>query len=92
LMIVMNDGGYGVIKNIQDAVYGSRHCYVELHTPSFELLCKSMNAKHFKLDAVEKTAEILEAALKEKGPTMIEVDMHAWGPFVAKFAGPPKKH
>jgi acetolactate synthase I/II/III large subunit len=92
LMIVMNDGGYGVIKNIQDAVYGGRHCYVELHTPNFELLCKSMNAKHFKLDVVEKTAEILEAALKEKGPTMIEVDMHAWGPFVAKFAGPPKKH
>jgi acetolactate synthase I/II/III large subunit len=92
LMIVMNDGGYGVIKNIQDALYGSRHCYVELHTPNFELLCKSMNAKHFKLDAIEKTAEVLATALKETGPTMIEVDMHAWGPFVAKFAGPPKKH
>jgi acetolactate synthase I/II/III large subunit len=92
LMIVMNDGGYGVIKNIQDALYGSRHCYVELHTPNFELLCKSMNAKYFKLDVIEKTAEVLATALKEKGPTMIEVDMHAWGPFVAKFAGPPKKH
>jgi acetolactate synthase I/II/III large subunit len=92
LMIVMNDGGYGVIKNIQDALYGSRHCYVELHTPNFELFCKSMNAKHFKLDVIEKTAEVLATALKEKGPTMIEVDMHAWGPFVAKFAGPPKKH
>jgi acetolactate synthase I/II/III large subunit len=92
LMIVMNDGGYGVIKNIQDAVYGGRHCYVDLHTPNFELLCKSMGAKHFKLDHTEKTSEILRNALQETGPTMIEVDMHAWGPFVAKFAGPPKKH
>jgi acetolactate synthase I/II/III large subunit len=92
LMIVMNDGGYGVIKNIQDAVYGGRHCYVELHTPSFELLCKSMNAKHFKLEVVDKTADVIAAALRETGPTMIEVNMHAWGSFVAKFAGPPKKH
>jgi acetolactate synthase I/II/III large subunit len=92
LMIVMNDGGYGVIKNIQDAVYGGRHCYVDLHTPNFELLCKSMGTKHFKLDNVDKTAETLNKALQETGPTMIEVDMHAWGPFVAKFAGPPKKH
>jgi acetolactate synthase I/II/III large subunit len=62
-MIVMNDGGYGVIKNIQDAVYGGRHCYVELKTPKFEMLCKSMNAIHFKLDAIEIAPEILAAAL-----------------------------
>ena len=33
LIVLMNDGGYGVIKNIQNADYGSRHCYVDLHTP-----------------------------------------------------------
>jgi acetolactate synthase I/II/III large subunit len=91
LMIVMNDGGYGVIKNIQDAIYGGRHCYVDLVNPNFELLCKSMNVTHFRLADRSKTEEVLSAALKLNGPTMIEVDMHAWGPFVAKFAGPPKK-
>jgi acetolactate synthase I/II/III large subunit len=91
LMIVMNDGGYGVIKNIQDAIYGGRHCYVDLVNPNFELLCKSMNVTHFKLADRSKTAEILASALKLNSPTMIEVDMHTWGPFVAKFAGPPKK-
>ena len=31
VLIVMNDGGYGVIKNIQDAHYGGRHYYVDVH-------------------------------------------------------------
>ncbi len=32
LIVLMNDQGYGVIKNIQDAAYGGRRCYVDLHT------------------------------------------------------------
>ncbi|WP_459617313.1 thiamine pyrophosphate-dependent enzyme, partial [Enterobacter hormaechei] len=27
LIVLMNDQGYGVIKNIQDAAYGGRRCY-----------------------------------------------------------------
>jgi acetolactate synthase I/II/III large subunit len=91
LMIVMNDGGYGVIKNIQDAVYGGRHCYVQLHTPSFAMLCASMGAKHFLLSQPADCDRVVGEALAISGPVMIEVDMHLWGPFVAKFAGPPKK-
>ncbi len=91
LMIVMNDGGYGVIKNIQDAVYGGRHCYVELHTPNFAMLCASMGAKHLLLSQPADSDRVIGEALALPGPVMIEVDMRSWGPFVAKFAGPPKK-
>jgi acetolactate synthase I/II/III large subunit len=91
LIIVMNDGGYGVIKNIQDAVYGSRHCYVDLHTPNFKMLCASMQVPHFILDTPAATTNTLQQALAIEGPVMVEVDMKSWGPFVAKFAGPPKK-
>jgi acetolactate synthase I/II/III large subunit len=91
LMIVMNDGGYGVIKNIQDAVYGGRHCYVDLHTPNFKILCASMGVRHFLLDLAEATENTLTQALAIEGPVMVEVNMKSWGPFVAKFAGPPKK-
>ena len=91
VMIIMNDGGYGVIKNIQDAIYGGRRCYVDLHTPNFAMLCQSMKVKHITLDNVNDTAAVLENAFAVAGPVVIEVDMKAWGPFVAKFAGPPKK-
>ena len=91
LILLMNDGGYGVIKNIQDAIYGNRHCYVDLVNPVFETLCASMNVPHFLLSDPLRTGEVLATALKLSGPVMVEVDMKAWGPFTAKFAGPIAK-
>ncbi len=88
VMVVMNDSCYGVIKNIQDDVYGGRHAYVELHTPDFAQLCASLRLQHFRLSQPAQTAEVLAQALQFKGPVMVEVDMKAWGPFTAKFAGP----
>ncbi len=92
VFIVMNDQRYGVIKNIQDDIYGSRHAYVELHTPDFAQLCASLQVPHFKLSAPAATRETLEKALAPaNGPVVVEVDMEAWGAFAVKFAGPPKK-
>lgn len=88
VVLLMNDSRYGVIKNIQDDIYGSRHCYVELHTPDFTNFCASLKARHFLLDRPARTAEVLGQALAAKGPVVVEVDMKAWGPFAAKFAGP----
>jgi acetolactate synthase I/II/III large subunit len=92
LVILMNDGGYGVIKNIQDADYGSRHCYVDLHTPDFVLLCASLGVKHLHLRKPEDTAALLQQALALNTPVVLEVDMKAWGPFAHKAAGPQRAH
>ena len=88
LVLLMNDKGYGVIRNIQDDIYGSRHCYVDLVNPSFAGLCASLKVPHFLLSDPAKTESTLSAALQQKGPVLVEVDMQAWGPFAAKFAGP----
>ncbi len=88
LLLVMNDGGYGVIKNIQDDIYGSRHCYVDLHTPDFSQLCASMGVKHVKLSATGQTDHVMAQALQTRGPVMLEVDMKSYGQFATKFAGP----
>ncbi len=91
LFLVMNDSRYGVIRNIQDDIYGSRHCYVDLHTPDFAQFCASLQVPHFKLSDPAATRETLQQALARRGPVVLEVDMQAWGPFAVKFAGPPKK-
>ena len=91
LVILMNDGGYGVIKNIQDADYGARHCYVDLHTPDFAMLCASMGVKHLKNAEPASIEAQLKDALANDGPTVLEIDMKAWGPFAEKFAGPQRK-
>jgi acetolactate synthase I/II/III large subunit len=91
LLIVMNDACYGVIKNIQDADYGSRHAYVGLTTPNFSQLCASLNVPHYLLDKPAETRTTLTAALAQRGPVIVEVDMASWGDFAVKFAGPPRK-
>jgi len=89
LVLLMNDSCYGVIKNIQDDIYGSCHCYVDLVNPDFAVLCASLKVPHFRLSDPAQTAATLEQALQvEGGPVMVEVDMKAWGSFAAKFAGP----
>ncbi|WP_137893064.1 thiamine pyrophosphate-binding protein [Ramlibacter sp. 2FC] len=88
VVLLMNDSRYGVIKNIQDDIYGSRHCYVELHTPDFAQFCASLKVRHFKLADPSQTKEVLSAAFAARGPVVVEVDMNAWGPFSARFAGP----
>jgi acetolactate synthase-1/2/3 large subunit len=91
VFIVMNDQRYGVIRNIQDDIYGSRHCYVDLHTPDFAQLCASLSVPHYRLSDPAAAQTTLTQALAQRGPVVVEVDMNAWGPFAVKFAGPPKK-
>jgi acetolactate synthase-1/2/3 large subunit len=87
--VLMNDQAYGVIRNIQDAQYGSRHHYCELAVPEFETFCASIRMPHRRVSDVEDFATALEAALALEGPQLIEVDMCAIGPFAEAFGGPP---
>jgi len=89
LVVLMNDRGYGVIRNIQDAQYGGRRYYVDLHTPDFAQLAQSIGLAHHRLQDVAALDETLRAALARPGPGLIEVDMNAIGPFSRAFSGPP---
>lgn len=91
VVLLMNDRRYGVIRNIQDAAYGGRHCYVDLHTPDFAALCASLQVGYLRLSDSARTEATLVQALRMSGPVVVEVDMSAWGEFAVKFAGPPKK-
>jgi acetolactate synthase-1/2/3 large subunit len=88
VVILMNDARYGVIKNIQDDIYGGRHCYVDLHTPDFAAFCASLQVAYFKLKTPDQTADVLTQAFAAGGPVVVEVEMQSWGPFAVKFAGP----
>jgi acetolactate synthase-1/2/3 large subunit len=89
VFVLMNDRGYGVIRNIQDAQYGGRQHYASILTPDFSLVCKAMGLPHQRVARAEDFGAALDAALAAPGPRMIEVDMVAIGPFAESFAGPP---
>ncbi|MOA18152.1 Acetolactate synthase isozyme 2 large subunit [compost metagenome] len=89
VIILMNDQRYGVIRNIQDAIYGSRHCYVELHTPDYAKLSESLGLRHALVSDLKDFAAVLDGALNQPGPFLLEVDMLSVGSFNTQFAGPP---
>jgi acetolactate synthase-1/2/3 large subunit len=91
VMILMNDQAYGVIKNIQDAVYGGRKHYVQLHTPDYALLSQSINLPHTRVSDLADLDAALEQGFNTEGPFLIEIDMLSVGGFKATFAGPPSK-
>jgi acetolactate synthase-1/2/3 large subunit len=89
VFVLMNDKGYGVIRNIQDAQYGSRHVYSNILTPDFALLCAAVGLPHVRISDLAQFDGALDSALAVPGPRMIEIDMVAIGPFSQSFAGPP---
>lgn len=89
VIVLMNDKSYGVIKNIQDAQYGGRQCYAELHTPDYDLLCKSIALPHARVQSLSDLPTRLGEALAAEGPFLLEIDMLSIGSFKTTFAGPP---
>jgi acetolactate synthase I/II/III large subunit len=89
VFVLMNDRGYGVIRNIQDAQFGGRRHYADLYTPDFKLLAAAFGIAHQCVSRVEDFAPALDRALAASGPQLVEVDMVAIGPFAEAFAGPP---
>jgi acetolactate synthase-1/2/3 large subunit len=89
LLIVMNDRGYGVIRNIQDTTYGSRHYLADLHTPDFQAFAASIGLASARVGDMPTFERALETLGSKTGPALLEVDMIAFGPYASAFAGPP---
>lgn len=88
-LLIMNDGGYGVMRGIQDKYFAGRQYYNELHTPSFTLVAEAMGLKAWKVDSAAQFNGVLAEAINYPGPSVVEVDMNSIGPLT--FAGPPQK-
>jgi acetolactate synthase-1/2/3 large subunit len=88
-LIVMNDRGYGVIRNIQDAKFDGRRYFVDLHTPDMGELARTLGLQFFRAKSTGEIPSAVKAAVAHRGPALLEIDMNAIGPFAAKFAGPP---
>lgn len=89
LILLMNDRGYGVIRNIWDAHYGGRRAYSDLHAPDFSAFAQSISLPYAAVRAKRDFQAVLSNAFAAGGPRMVEIDMTRVGPYAATFAGPP---
>lgn len=89
VLLVMNDGGYGILRNLADQQFDGRRIYSDLHTPDFGLLAQAHGYRYHKVTTLDGIEAQLRAALRETRPaTLIEFDMNAIGPMAVPFAGP----
>jgi acetolactate synthase-1/2/3 large subunit len=91
IIILMNDKGYGVIKNIQDAEYGGRRRYADLHTPDYAVLSSALGIPHARINNLTEIAAGLRTAIDHSGTFLLEIDMLSIGNFKTAFSGSPVK-
>jgi acetolactate synthase-1/2/3 large subunit len=86
-VVLFNDGGYGILRNLQDAHFEGRRFGVDLVTPDFVGLAESFGVWAGQVRSAVETGPVLKEALHQDGPALVEVDMLAVGPMATPFTG-----
>jgi acetolactate synthase-1/2/3 large subunit len=86
VICVFNDGGYGVLRAIQDTVMGERFG-VDLHTPKFHLIAEGMGVRSAQVSGVGGFEAAFADAVAFDGPTLLDIDMSSLAPM--SFPLPP---
>lgn len=89
VFVVMNDNGYGVIRHIQDALYGGRHYFDDLLAPDFGKLAELAGLHYARVETSDELTTAMQAALAVRGPALVEVDMASIGEYPRYFKPPP---
>lgn len=88
-IVVFNDAGYGVIKDIQNVLYGERHYFADPIGPDLKGLAELAGLPYFRVASEAEMGPQLKAAIDHDGPTLLEVDMTAIGKLPPYYAPPP---
>lgn len=87
VLIVFNDRGYGVLRNLQDA-QGRPRAGVDLHTPDFARLVAAFGLPYALITDARHADDVFADTLTRGGPVVVEVDVDAMGPMPELFTPP----
>jgi acetolactate synthase-1/2/3 large subunit len=79
VVCVFNDGGYGVLRWLQDTRFG-RINETDLGKMNFALMAQSMGVPGERVQNVEAFQSALDKAFATDGPYLVEVDMEHFAP------------
>ena len=88
ILILFDDGAYGVLRNIENAHFEGRTIGVELQSPDFVGVARAFGFASERVASAEEFRRAFAAAVKARRPWMIVVDSNAIGPMKTIFAGP----
>lgn len=88
VVLVFNDGGYGILRNIQSNQYGDGGAVgSDLLAPSFVGLAESLGVPARKATTGAEYALALDWAMAKGGPALIETDLLSIGPMATPYIG-----
>lgn len=87
VVLVFNDGGYGVLRNMQQA-NGFARVGVDLYTPRFDLVAASVGMPYALVRDAQTFRAQLADAVATNGPAMIEIDVTSLSPAPGAFTPP----
>ncbi len=87
VLLVCNDGGYGVLRNMQTGS-GQRPYAVDLTTPDFALLARAIGVEYRRIGSAGEAHPVLEGAVSLQAPAIVEVDLASYGEMPAPFTPP----
>ncbi len=79
VICVFNDGGYGVLRWLQDTRFG-RINETDLGKMNFALMAQSMGVPGQRVGSTQEFSSALDVGLATNGPYLIEVDMEQFAP------------
>ncbi len=75
-VIILNDYRLGMIRELQDSRYGSRHTTHDLHkSTSFPKLAEAMGGIGYSVKHADQIGTVLKKAIENKHPTLIDFDL-----------------
>src|SRR5207249_7986276 len=77
VVILFDDGGYGVLRNIQNAHFEGRTIGVDLQTPDFVALAHAFGFNSERVASGPEFRKTFSTAVKARQPWMIVVDANA---------------
>ncbi len=89
-MLVMNDRGYGVIRQIQDKVADGRRRFDKLLGPEIEDVAHIAGIPFWRVTTAQEFGPQVAKAIAVNGPSLVEVDMTAIGDHPPYFPYGPK--
>ena len=79
VICLFDDGGYGVLRGVQDRHFPGR-IGVDLHTPDFAAVAEAMGVPATRIDSAPAFAAAFDKAVSTGGPHLLHIDMDALAP------------
>jgi acetolactate synthase-1/2/3 large subunit len=79
VICLFNDGGYGILRAVQDYRF-PRRAGVDLRTPDFVALARSVGMQGTRVSSAAEFAIAFNIAMRGQGPSLVEVDVTALAP------------